>query len=236
MTVKKQSKKFWAVVPAAGVGRRMQSSLPKQYLTIQERTILDITLHRLIACASLEKILVVVSPDDQYWQSLDISQHEKIETVFGGEERCHSVLNGLKTLALQADDNDWVLVHDAARPCLRLADLEKLIAELQEHPVGGILGMPVRDTMKRVEVNGAIIETVDRTALWHALTPQMFRIGLLRNAIDDAVNSGQVVTDEASAIEKKGLPLKMVEGHSDNIKVTQPADLALAGLYLDQQH
>jgi len=140
------------------------------------------------------------------------------------------VLNGLE--ALPAADEDWALVHDAARPCLRPADLAKLIDQLYAHPVGGILGVPVRDTLKRCAVTGEIEQTVDRASLWHALTPQMFRVGLLRAALREALAAGRLVTDEAQAIELAGHTPVMVEGHSDNLKITRPEDLPLAAWYL----
>ncbi len=152
--------------------------------------------------------------------------------VNGGAERCHSVLNGLQALRQQAQPNDWVLVHDAARPCVRQADIEKLMTQLAEHPVGGLLAVPVRDTMKRADTGREIVETVNRDGLWHALTPQMFRLETLFNALQNVSNRGELVTDEAQAIEKTGQRPVLIEGHADNIKITHPQDLSLAEMYL----
>ena len=144
------------------------------------------------------------------------------------------MLNALEALAEQADEQDWVLVHDAARPCLRAEDIDHLISELNDHPVGGLLAVPVRDTMKRADNNGAIQQTVDRKNLWHALTPQMFRLGDLRDALTKAVSDGIEITDEASAMEHIGKQPKLVKGQWSNIKITHPEDLKLAEFYLEQ--
>ena len=156
-------------------------------------------------------------------------------TGVGGAERCHSVLNGLRLLTPRAHDDDWVLVHDAARPCVRVEDISLLIERLRDHPVGGLLGLPVADTMKRADAAGNVLETVPRDGLWRALTPQMFRLGLLRAALERALDNGLLVTDEAQAVEAAGQVPCMVEGHADNIKITRAQDLVLAQLYLQQQ-
>jgi 2-C-methyl-D-erythritol 4-phosphate cytidylyltransferase len=145
------------------------------------------------------------------------------------------VLNGLQALQQQAQPDDWVLVHDAARPCVRQADLEKLMTELAHHPVGGLLAVPVRDTMKRADAKLEIVETVNREGLWHALTPQMFRLEALSNALQSLLSRGEHVTDDAQAMEKMGQRPVLIEGHADNIKITHPQDLSLAELYLQQQ-
>jgi 2-C-methyl-D-erythritol 4-phosphate cytidylyltransferase len=145
------------------------------------------------------------------------------------------VLNALDALAGQASPDDWVLVHDAARPCLRLGDLERLIGELELDPVGGLLGVAVRDTMKRADGAARVIATVDRSDLWHAYTPQMFRLGVVAAALREAIASGALVTDEAAAMERLGHRPRLVEGHGDNIKITRPEDLPLARFHLEQQ-
>ncbi|MCH8976667.1 MAG: 2-C-methyl-D-erythritol 4-phosphate cytidylyltransferase, partial [Proteobacteria bacterium] len=150
-------------------------------------------------------------------------------------ERCHSVLNGLQVLSEQANSSDWVLVHDAARPCLRKEDIDRLIEVLAGHEVGGLLGLPVRDTMKRADLSCTIQETVERKGLWHALTPQMFHLDVLINSLENALSQERVVTDEAQAVELSGLRPVLVEGHPDNIKITRNNDLALAELFLYQQ-
>ncbi len=223
---------YWAVVPAAGVGRRMGSDIPKQYLSLNGRQVIEHTLQRLLDHPLIEQTLVALSPNDAWWPATAYANHAGVIAVDGGAERCHSVLNALHRLSEMAADHDWVLVHDAARPCLRVGDIDRLIEQLNDHPVGGILGMPVRDTMKRADADGQITETVCREGLWHAFTPQMFRLGALREALSQALEQGLQVTDEASAIELAGDSPKLVEGHPDNIKITRPEDLALAAFYL----
>jgi 2-C-methyl-D-erythritol 4-phosphate cytidylyltransferase len=227
--------KHWAVVPAAGVGRRMGARIPKQYLDLAGRTVLDHTLSRLLSHPRIAGIAVALGSEDGWWPDSEFADHPAILRVTGGAERCHSVLNGLIGLARSALPDDWVLVHDAARPCLRWTDIDRLIATLADHPVGGLLGVPVRDTMKRTDETGTVQATVDRDGLWHAYTPQMFRHGMLRAAIENALALGRLVTDEASAVEMAGHAPLMVEGHDDNLKVTRPADLALAEFYLQRQ-
>ena len=224
---------YRVVVPAAGAGRRMASGTPKQYLEIGAKTVIEHTLDALFACKRIRSIVVVVSADDDTWPGLAARySSQSIETVTGGEERCHSVHNALVHIAQTADANDWVLVHDAARPCLRPADIDTLIDTLAGDKTGGLLGVPVADTMKQVSADGQIEQTVSREGLWHALTPQMFRLGPLQVALDKALSSGCVVTDEAAAMELAGHRPRMIQGHRDNIKITLPADLALAEFYL----
>lgn len=153
----------------------------------------------------------------------------------GGVERCHSVLNGLHALAARAAEHDWIMVHDAARPCVSHSDLDRLFAAIRDEPAGGLLGMPVRDTMKRAGADSHVMETVDRDRLWHALTPQVFRFQMLLEALEGAIQTGVSVTDEAAAMEHAGHRPLMVEGRADNIKVTRPEDLDLAAFYLRQQ-
>ena len=223
---------YWAVVPAAGVGRRMGSDIPKQYLMLSGRRVIEHTLQRLLDHPQIRQTLVALSPDDEWWPDTDYANHADVIAVDGGAERCHSVLHALDRLREMAADDDWVLVHDAARPCLRSADLDALIEQLSDHPAGGILGVPVRDTMKRADESGQIAETVCREGLWHAFTPQMFRLGILRSALSQALEQGMQVTDEASAVELAGHPSRLIEGHPGNIKITRPEDLALAAFYL----
>lgn len=229
---KKQN--IWVIIPAAGVGRRMGTNTPKQYLLLNEKTVIEHTLDVFNTHDSVSEIIVAVSKEDGYWPSLDLNLSKPLHKVNGGTERCDSVLNGLKFLEDKAENNDWVLVHDAARPCLRKEDLTLLLETLQEHEVGGILAVPVRDTMKRSIGENIIKETVERENLWHALTPQMFRYGLLKDALVSALNNNEVITDEASAIELAGYQPVLVEGHADNLKITRPEDLALAAFFLRQ--
>ena len=229
----KQYSKFWAVVPAAGAGKRMGSELPKQYLPLGDRTVLEQTLDTLLGCPRLSGLVLALSPDDEHWSAIESRYATApLQRVDGGAERCHSVLNSLDHLATQTDANDWVLVHDAARPCVRIEDIEQLIATLETGGQGGLLGVPVADTMKRVDDQLAITTTVDRDRLWHAYTPQMFRLGELRTALREAIEAGKAVTDEANAMELAGFKPRMVQGSRDNIKITLPADLALATFYL----
>ena len=226
---------IWAVVPAAGVGKRVGDALPKQYLRLHHQTILEWSLERLLQVPTIQKIVVALSDGDEYWPELKIMAHERIETAEGGFERCHSVLNGLHVLNRLADDADWVLVHDAARPCVRVADIENLIATANKHEQGGILAMPVRDTMKLSNKNNEIECTVNRDSLWHALTPQLFKFAELKQALQTALEDGFELTDEASAMEYAGQKPLLVAGHSDNIKVTLPEDLHLAAHFLTLQ-
>ncbi|MEA3275212.1 MAG: 2-C-methyl-D-erythritol 4-phosphate cytidylyltransferase [Pseudomonadota bacterium] len=225
----------WAVVPAAGVGRRMSVSVPKQYLDLAGRPVIDYSLSTLLDHPRVEGLFVAVDPSDAHWTRTSFADHEKVTRVDGGAERCHSVLNALDVLAKNADEEVWVLVHDAARPCLRSSDLDRLLNAVEIHPVGGLLGVPVRDTMKQAGEGGEVRRTVPRKDLWHAFTPQMFRLGLLRRALQEALAGRCLVTDDASAVERMGLAPLLVEGHADNIKITRPEDLAVARFYLEQQ-
>jgi 2-C-methyl-D-erythritol 4-phosphate cytidylyltransferase len=228
--------KYWAIVPAAGCGRRMLAEVPKQYLPLLGVTVLEHTLNTLFACESIEGVVLALSADDSYWPEIAPRfSARNLACIAGGEERCHSVLNSVHHLRGFADTQDWVLVHDAARPCLRADDLTALIETLAEDACGGLLGVPVADTMKRLGADGRVAATVDRQTLWHAQTPQMFRLGLLQSALEQALAQGRLVTDEASAMEIAGYRPRMVRGHADNIKITVPSDLALAEFYLQER-
>ena len=225
--------KFHAVIPAAGAGSRMGADIPKQYLALAGQTVLEHSLDALLACERIATVVLVLSADDERWpEIMHRYKDSRVETVTGGAERCHSVLNGLEHLTGTAGVDDWVLVHDAARPCVRRQDIEMLMTRLEDHEVGGLLGVPVADTMKQVDSDSMILKTVERDGLWRALTPQMFRLGPLRDALQQAIASGVMVTDDASAMEMAGYRARMVEGQADNIKITRPADLQLAEFYL----
>ncbi|MBB3322283.1 MULTISPECIES: 2-C-methyl-D-erythritol 4-phosphate cytidylyltransferase [unclassified Atlantibacter] len=218
-----------AVVPAAGIGSRMQSDCPKQYLTIGDHTILEHAVASLLRHPRVGRVIVAVSPADKQFDALPLARDPRVTRVDGGRERADSVLAGLKI----AGDAAWVLVHDAARPCLHPDDLDALLAITAHSRVGGILAAPVRDTMKRGEPGTALIaHTVERIDLWHALTPQLFPLELLRDCLIRALNEGATITDEASALEHCGYHPELVAGRGDNIKVTRPEDLALAAFYL----
>ncbi|GAA6144545.1 2-C-methyl-D-erythritol 4-phosphate cytidylyltransferase [Thalassolituus maritimus] len=227
---------IWAILPAAGVGSRMQADRPKQYLPLKGRFLLDHTLDCILSYPRIGKAVVVLSESDPYWPESEHAHHPDILRAVGGNERCHSVLNGLHALEGVADEQDWVAVHDIARPCLQHSDLDLLFAGLGNS--GAILASPTRDTMKRgvCQADGSVsIEhTVEREQLWHALTPQVFRYRELREALEKALNDGFEVTDEASAIEHAGGKPRLIAGRADNIKVTRPEDLALAELFLNQ--
>jgi 2-C-methyl-D-erythritol 4-phosphate cytidylyltransferase len=211
----------------------MASDIPKQYLRLQGSTVLEHTLNALFACESIEGVVLALSPGDDYWPGIAPGFSGKnLVCVAGGEERCHSVLNALHHLRGFAAEHDWVLVHDAARPCVLAADITELIGTLAEDVCGGLLGVPVADTMKRLGADGRVSGTVDRQSVWHAQTPQMFRLGLLRSALEQAIARNRMVTDEASAMEMAGYRPCMVRGHADNIKITVPSDLALAEFFL----
>lgn len=229
------SSQYFAVVPAAGAGRRFGADRPKQYLELAGMPVLVHTLARLCQVAALARIVVPVAADDDRWQSLSLPTDPQLQFVTGGAERMHSVLAGLDALAAIAADDDWVLVHDVARPCVRVSDIERLMQALREEPAGGLLANRVRDTMKRSDASGHVVTTVPRDELWHALTPQMFRYGKLRHALQTAVATGELVTDEAQAIERAGWPVRLVEGARDNLKITFPEDLALAASFLRAQ-
>lgn len=220
-----------AVLPAAGIGSRMQAECPKQYLTIGHQTILEHAIHALLRHPRITQVIVAISPEDQQFKTLSIASDPRVLVTEGGQQRADSVLAGLQL----AGNAHWVLVHDAARPCLHPDDLERLLAITAHSKVGGILAAPVRDTMKRAQVGQSIIShTVERQDLWHALTPQLFPLELLKLCLQRALDEGATVTDEASALEHCGYHPVLVAGRADNIKVTRPEDLALAAFYLTQ--
>ncbi len=221
---------FHALVPAAGFGARMGNELPKQYLPLAGKPMIAHALDTLCACPDIATVFVVLSPGDTQFHTYDWSRYgDKLQPLYcGGETRAESVANGLLASELEADD--WVLVHDAARPCLTQAHLAKLIAELRDDEVGGILAVPLADTLKRADAQQRIAHTEPREGLWQAQTPQMFRAGLLAEALQQC----RSVTDEASAIEALGLQPKLVAGDSSNLKVTYPQDVRLAELILKE--
>ena len=231
---------IWAVIPAAGIGQRMQSNIPKQYLPLAGRTVIENTIDRLLASNQVKGLSISLRYDDQYWDGVNIESGKPVIRAEGGAERCDSVLNAMKALAGVEGfniDQDWVLVHDAVRPCVRLDDIDCLIDQATANESGGLLALPVRDTMKRAGDQQSVLATVDREGLWHALTPQLFPYRALQKALIKAMEDGVAVTDESSAMEHAGYAPKLVEGHEDNIKITRPNDLRLAELFLaDQQN
>ncbi len=219
---------FHALVPAAGFGARMGSELPKQYLPLAGKPMIFHALNTLCACAEISTVFVVLSPEDTLFNNYDWSSFgDKLQPLYcGGAVRSDTVLNGL--LASEIEPDDWVLVHDAARPCLTQAHLAKLIAELRDDAVGGLLAVPVADTLKRADGEGRIQCTESRESLWQAQTPQMFRTGLLAQALQQC----KVVTDDASAVEALGFKPQLVLSDATNFKVTYPQDIKLAELLL----
>jgi 2-C-methyl-D-erythritol 4-phosphate cytidylyltransferase len=217
---------FWAVIPAAGVGARMAADRPKQYLTLGAQTLLEHSLDCFLDHPALKGVVVSIADEDPYWPGLRCARDPRIQRAAGGHERADSVLNALLQLHAQgAADDDWVLVHDAARPNLARSDLDKLLVELADDPVGGLLAVPARDTLKRAGADGRVSATIDRSTVWQAYTPQMFRLGMLHRALVECLVADVAVTDEASAIEWAGHAPRLIEGRSDNIKVTRPEDL-----------
>jgi len=211
----------------------MQADRPKQYLPLAGATVLEYTLKQLLSHRKVKGLIVSVAEHDEYWPALKLAGDSRVIAVAGGEERCHSVLNGLKKLMIYAGPADWVMVHDVARPCLSHDELDSLFEAAENATVDGfVLGMPVRDTMKQTTSEGIVENTPDRSCLWHAFTPQMFRLGELLAAIDSCLEDGKLVTDEASAMEQCGHSVQMVAGSANNIKITRPEDLPLAEFIL----
>lgn len=243
----KQLSPIWVVIPAAGIGQRMQSQLPKQYLKIHEKTLIEHTLDCFLKHDQVAGIVVVLSATDNYWHSLNIeSKFKPIETVLGGLDRSASVIQGLKYLQQlkKIPESSWVMVHDAARPCLSKEDLDAVLAVRKTETIGGLLASPVRDTMKRsvnldnagtgsdVAIFDCVSHTESRENLWHALTPQIFRIGALQKALHYSQQEGFDITDESSAMENIGEKPIIVECLHNNIKVTHPDDIQLATFLL----
>lgn len=263
---KPQSFKLWAMVPAAGVGSRMQSDIPKQYLpmTISDNTVmtvLEVTLHKLLSLANICGAVVTLASNDETFSSLSLANDPRIAHTVGGDDRATSVLNGLAYLTEQgAHNQDWVLVHDAARPCVSEASLRRLFGVIEglheestaQHrnteKLGAILAAPVADTLKAsIKPNSGtqfsaaknpsvwIQTTVPRDNMWQAHTPQCFRLGDLYSALESALSNNVSITDEASAIEYAGGSVQLVEDARSNIKITRPEDMAIANFILQQQ-
>lgn len=223
----------YALLPAAGIGARMGADGPKQYLDLAGRTMLWHAIHAFEAIGAVVRTYVVLSPEDSHWDRHDWSGLDKLRVLrCGGATRAETVRNGLRAMAGEVGRDDWVLVHDAARPCVSARLLDRLLAALADDAVGGILAAPVADTLKREGEGGRILETVPRDGLWAAQTPQMFRHGLLLDALDHA---GTQVTDEASAVEALGLSPLLVESDMTNLKVTWPRDIEVAEWLLSKQ-
>lgn len=222
----------WAVLPAAGAGRRMESGLPKQYLQIQGKTILEHSLGCLLSSPQVAGAVVVLHPDDDYYATLNFTHVKPVITVGGGAERSDSVLNALRVLATLPTPPTWAVIHDAARPCLPPTDLERLLRAGLFHPDGALLAFPCRDTMKRADDGQRVATTVARDRLWHALTPQLFPLRILIQAHQKLLDDDVAMTDDAMAMEYSGYHPRLVAGSELNIKVTRPDDLVLANAIL----
>jgi len=225
----------WAVVPAAGLGTRMGAPVPKQYLEVAGATVLEHSLRSLLACGRISGLVVALGPDDELGRALPALRDPRVQVVAGGARRSDSVLAGLESLAGRADPGDWVLVHDAARPCLETADVVHLIERVSSTGTGALLAEPIADTVKQAGPDGLVLRTLDRATLWRAQTPQAFRLGLLRDAVAEATRRELAITDEASAMELAGHPVQLVPGPASNLKITLPGDLELAAFYLARQ-
>ncbi len=224
--------KCWGIVPAAGIGQRMGQATPKQYLELAGKTLIEWSLGRLLSCSAIENIVVAVQSGDDRWERLACRHNPKIKTVKGGAERSDSVYAGLLALEDQADPDDWVLVHDAVRPCVTAASINSLLDSIHGHNVGGLLAFPMRETLKKVDQQDNVIGTLNRSELWAAQTPQVFRYSVLKQGLDKCQEENIPVTDESMAVEALGLKPKVVLGSVDNIKITWPEDLTLAALIL----
>ncbi len=222
---------YVALIPAAGAGSRMGSAIPKQYLALLGQPMIAHTLRVFVEAPEIARVYVVLSPGDEWWPGYDWSGFSsKLVPLFvGGQTRAESVGNGLQAIAGELAEDDWVLVHDAARPCLTHALLLRMLHTLHSDPVGGLLAVPVADTLKLGDSDNKVVRTQSRELLWQAQTPQMFRLGLLRQALAAA---GGAPTDEAQAVEALGYSPRLVPSDNRNFKVTYPDDLELAGLVL----
>lgn len=221
--------RYWVIIPAAGCGRRMgKGDRPKQYLPLAGRTVIQWAVAPFLRQAAFERIIVALAPDDPHWLENSLSSHPRVMRAPGGAERADSVEAGLNALAGLAHADDWVLVHDAARPCLADSDLKLLMEQLADDPVGGLLAAPVVDTLKRADEHGYVAQTVSRDRLWRALTPQMFRFGVLERALRFARERAAAVTDDSQAVELLGLRPRLIASSFENLKVTTPYDLERA--------
>jgi 2-C-methyl-D-erythritol 4-phosphate cytidylyltransferase len=227
--------KIWAILPAAGAGKRFSAQKPKQFFELNGQLVAEHSLRRLSAIPQIETIIIPCDIDCTLWSQVPSISQLHVKQVKGGEQRAHSVLNGLLSLDQVASDDDWVLVHDIARPCITSEDINKLIDAVENHPAGGILTASVNETLKKVSSDQQIEATVDRAQYRMAQTPQIFKFSLLKAAIENCLKAGVMPTDEASAIEHSELPVLAVEGRQDNIKITRQEDLAVASAILNSQ-
>jgi len=231
----RSSEKIWAIVPAAGSGKRFSSDMPKQFHPLNGQIVAQHTLSRLLSLSALEGLYIPCDIECSWWSEIAVLQDSRVHLIAGGEQRVHSVLNGLIALQELASEDDWVLVHDMVRPCVTTENIITLMDALIDHPVGGILAAPVNDTLKIVDPEQQIHTTVDRDQYRVAQTPQMFRYKCLREAITAMLKDQLIPTDEAAAIEYAGLQALAVEGRQDNIKITRREDLVVAAAIMKNQ-
>jgi len=229
-----KSNKYWVVIPAAGIGKRMGDDIPKQYISVCGKTVIEHTIDNFIGRNEIENICISISESDNYWPTLPISKNEKIITTVGGNERYESVYNGLRAIQDKATENDWVLVHDAVRPCLKKSIIDRLITDISSHDVGGILALPCSETMKRVNNSNEVEETINRQTAWRAQTPQMFKYKKLLLAIEKVINEDIFITDEAMAMELSNHKPVVILGDENNIKITHKTDLKYLELFLEE--
>lgn len=225
--------RFHIVIPAAGIGNRMETAIPKQYLPLSGKPMISYSIQTFFASPRIASINLALSPEDFFWRDLDLAANSRLQLHYtGGETRAQTVLNTLYALKSQVDVDDWILVHDAARPGLTLSLLHTLLDSLENDAVGGLLALPLADTLKQSNADTRVKSTIPREGLWQAQTPQMFRYGLLTNALENFDGSP---TDEAQAVEALGLAPKLVTGSLRNMKVTYPQDMALMEVFMQKE-
>ena len=225
--------RFHIVIPAAGIGNRMETAIPKQYLPISGKPMISYSIQTFFASPRIASIHLALSPEDYFWRNLELAANSRLQLHYtGGETRAQTVLNTLYAMKSQVDVDDWILVHDAARPGLTLALLDTLLDSLENDAVGGLLALPLADTLKQSNADDRVKTTIPRDGLWQAQTPQMFRYRLLTNALE---SFDGVPTDEAQAIEALGFEPKLVTGSLRNMKVTYPQDMALMELFIQKE-
>ena len=227
----------WAIIPAAGTGQRMQSETPKQYLTFQGKTVIEHCLDRLLSHPEIDGAVVVLRDDDEYWEMIAYAAEKPLFTTTGGRQRHDSVYSGLTTLQYRFGNDAIALVHDAVRPLVNHRDLSNVIAAARQHTAGAILAAPVTDTLKRQGTSMEISATLSRDGLWRALTPQVFHLQPLLNALKQVIDKNLSITDDAEAVELMGHAPRLVAGEADNFKITSPGDLSLAEkIWLNQRN
>ena len=223
------------VIAGGGSGKRMNRRVPKQYLEILGKTVIEHSMNAFLNHEMVAGVVVVTPPDDARWKAVEPTHPKFLCRIEGGKERCDSVLSGLNILQAHTGIDDWVLIHDAARPCISKKLIDTLLKKVVRHPVGGILAIPVTETMKKTSPKNAIIQSVAKENMWRAQTPQMFRLNALRGALTDLQQRQVIATDEASAMEFMGMRPLVVKGAEANLKITTPSDLPLAEYFLETE-